>query len=79
MLELKLKAEVYKTTYKEGFLYEEKVDFCEKNNINVKKFNAALGFTRYIVINNRLIIRKEEIMNAIEVLFSDKLDKYNFD
>jgi hypothetical protein len=69
----------FPTRFKEGFIYKEKIAFCELHNINVKKFHAALGITTCLVINNKTVTYKRDIIYAIEKIFSGKLDKYNFD
>jgi hypothetical protein len=69
----------FPTAYKQGFIYKEKIDFCELYNINIKKFHAALGITTCLVLNNQSITYKRDIVNALISVFSRKLSKYNFD
>jgi hypothetical protein len=69
----------FPTAYEQGFIYKEKIAFCELYNINIKKFHAALGITTCLVLNNQSITYKRDIVKALIAVFSGKLNKYNFD
>ncbi len=62
----------YKTKYKKGFTDDEMKSFVKEHSLDKKKIGIALGTHTAIVINNKIITYRHDIIKAIRCVLEKR-------